>query len=261
MHQLLAVLRRDALGAFQKRSPLLVQLVLVLVLPTLLALQVHAWQPVWGDMDPLGALMLGLVVADTLWTATIQWSRVMHRAQVRGELEALLATGARLGNLLLLTPGFQALVSLVRCVLYIVIMVGVYGASLETGQFHSALLFLLLMGFGFGSVGVMSMCMTLAMRSREPFGPLFWLTSLLICGTLSPIHALPPRLGWLGQHLPPGALLEGLRMTLLRNTPLEALQRPLISLGLSTCVLILMAWFVARRTRRLLLREGIHGDT
>jgi hypothetical protein len=263
MYQLLAMIQRDAAEAWARRAPLWQQVALVLLLPMVVVVWTRAWGPPSGldAAEARGALGLGLVVLDLLWTATITWSRSIYRAQVRGELEVLVASGVNLPRLLVLMPAFAALCSLARCLLYMTILLGFFGASMQTVQLHSAVVFLLLAGFGLGALGVMSMCLTLMMRSPEPLGPALWGACLLICGPLAPSGSLPPWLEAVGAALPPGALLLGLRGSLLRGASLPQLHDPLLFLGSATLVLLALAWALARYTRRLLRWEGVpRGD-
>lgn len=263
MFQLLAMIQRDAAEAWARRSPLWLQALLVLVLPLLVVVWTRSWGPPRG-MDAVaarGALGLGLVVMDLLWTATITWSRSIYRAQVHGELEVLVAAGVNLPRLLVQMPAFAALCSLARCALYMILLLGFFGVSLQTAQLHSAAVFLLVAGFGLGALGVMSMCLTLIMRSPEPLGPALWALCLLICGTTAPSGSLPPWVEAVGGALPPGALLQGLRGALLQGLPLGQLQEPLLFLGGATLLLLLLAYGLARYTRRLLRWEGVpRGD-
>jgi hypothetical protein len=260
MHQLLAMMQRDAAEAWERRASLWLQMGLSWLLPTALWVWSQSWGASGDEGARRGALALGLVVMDALWTASILWSRAIHRAQVWGELEILLSSGVGLGRLLLITPAFSAACSLARCAVYLLLMWGLYGASFETSQLHGALLFLLLAGFALGAVGVMSMCLTLLMRSPEPLGPTLWGASLLLCGALSPQGAPTGWAGELGAALPAGALLEGLRGALLRGQSAGAQWEALVRLGLGTAALLAVAWVVVRHTRALLMREGVHGE-
>ncbi|MBM4371399.1 MAG: ABC transporter permease, partial [Deltaproteobacteria bacterium] len=144
----------------------------------------------WGGEYFLFAVT-GVAVGDAMWVALSGFAARVRYDQMVGTLDAMLATPAPLGRLVLGSGAYPLCKALLRLMLYLVLGYAFSGTSPDEG----ALLLLLILPLtflGFGALGVVSAALTLVVKRGEPVGA-FAAVSFLVAGTLYPVETLP---GW-----------------------------------------------------------------
>lgn len=205
----------------------------------------------YGGAGYVGFWIVGLAVADLFHAMTSALPARIRQAQVEGTLEAMLATPAPAGLVVVAAGLGDVLVALVRLAVYLVAGALVMGVTFGPVHLGSLLLSSALSLLAFAALGLFGGAITMSLRRSDPVTTLAALASVLIGGVLYPVDVLPPLLAAAAYALPSAPALEAVRLALFTGAPPAALGRELLALGAFTVVVgpLGALWF-ARALRR-----------
>ena len=200
--------------------------------------------------------LVGLIVMDFQHVSVSAFSTRIRQAQTLGTLEAILATPAPFGAVLLASPLYDFLSSALRAVLYLVA-----GSLLFNVHVGSAKPFVTLVGgilglFTFVSLGLCAGAFTLLLRKGDPISLFLGGVSMLLGGVWYPRAALPHWLTWLGDLLPVTHTLEIVRRSLFAGAGFGELGRPFLALALLGAVFFPLGLVLFRAALRRAREEG-----
>lgn len=262
--QWMATIQRDLHLLWTRRYLWTGQVLWSVAIPSLLYLSTQSWtlktpSPSWGTnpQEHFGALILGLVWMDALWSAAYAWSHSLWKFWRSGRLEALQAAGASPRFALLQQLSATLSASVLRSLLYLSLAIFVFGASFHWIHWSDLLFF-----GGLGLVQVLAISLisanlTLQLRQIEPLGRILWGASTVLTGAFIPLPTLPEQIQTLSPYLPLTLPLTGMRHTLLQ-TPTSPTLHDHWLLGLTagfwTC---LAAWNLYTLLKRG-AEDGLH---
>jgi len=203
--------------------------------------------------------LIGMAFMDYMWVSMRTFSQQVRMAQFMGTLEAMLVTPTPPFAVILYSAAYTYLWTTLRSVVYMLLGVAVFGASLGQVHLGSMVLFVGLIVLTFSGIGLASAAMTLYLKQSDPLTALVGGVSFLFAGIVYPVQSLPDVLQPVAWALPMTHAVEGLRLALLSGqSPLELWFHAAILL-IWGAVAFPLAFLLLRKVLKVLSREGSFG--
>ncbi|NOZ01278.1 MAG: ABC transporter permease [Deltaproteobacteria bacterium] len=203
--------------------------------------------------------LIGMAFLDYMWVSMRTFSQQIRMAQFMGTLEAMLVTPTHPFAIILYSAAYTYVWTTLRSVIYLVLGVTVFGASLGNVNVASMILFVGLIVLTFSGIGLASAAVTLYLKQADPLTALLGGVSFLFAGIVYPVQSLPPILQKVAWALPMTHAVEGLRQALLMGrTPLELASHAAV-LAAWGLIAFPMAFLLLRHVLKLLSKEGSFG--
>lgn len=205
----------------------------------------------YGGAGYLGFWLIGFAVGEFFWSTMTALARRVRQAQLEGTLEAMLATPAREGVVVLAAAVPELTLAAARMAL--VLVAGALFTGVRFGPVHAGSLALVA---GLALAAFLALCavggaMVMTLRRTDPVTALAGLVAAVAGGVFYPVSVLP---GWLADAayaLPIAPALEGLRLAIFTGAAPGAIARELVALGGFVAVVgPLAAWLTSRALRR-----------
>jgi ABC-2 type transport system permease protein len=175
----------------------------------------------------------------------------LRGAQIRGTLEPLLLTKARLPELFI---GWSLYPIIKSSIFFIVFLIGAFlmiGVDLSGANFGVAFSVLLLIVIVLGNFGLLAASFTLVFKQSDPFTRGMLLAAGFLSGAAFPVTLLPGWLQAVGKALPQTHALEATRLAVLQGASFSELAGSVGALLIYAGALLpLSVWTFARAMRR-----------
>lgn len=192
----------------------------------------------------------GMLIVDVTLRA---FTRRVTRAQHSGLLEAAVMSRTPLWRILLVMPTFDVAMRYVVCC--VLISFGVLAAGVvPVAHFGLAAVVLALGLLTMTAIAMVSASISVVVKYTDPIGLLVALASAICGGVVYPRDVLPPALARMGELLPIGPLVDGLRAATLGDTAgaMDAIVQLTVALAVLSPLAIAMSVYGMRR----LLADG-----
>jgi ABC-2 type transport system permease protein len=206
--------------------------------------------------DYFAFVLIGIAFSGYMGFSLSSFAQSIREGQVMGTLEVMLISPTRLSTILISSSLWSCLMTTLRVLLYLLIGVLVFGASLGKANVLTALVVLTLSITSFSGIGILSAALVLLLKKGDPVAWIFGGVSSLLAGVYYPISVLPAWLEPLSRFLPLTYALDGMRLALLRGYSLYQIRLDLLVLLAFTLVLTPLALFIFRQALRRAKMEG-----
>jgi len=193
----------------------------------------------------------GMLIVDVTLRAFTR--RVTH-AQKSGLLEAAVMTRTPLWRILLVMPTFDVATRYVVCWGLLVAGLVLDGGAVTTAQMGWIAAVLALGLAAMTTIAMVSASISIIVKYTDPLGLLVALASAVCGGIVYPRADLPPALAFVGDHLPIGPLVDGLRAAVAGDA--DGAAAAVTTLGLTVAVLAPVAVGMSIYGMRRLLGDG-----
>lgn len=221
-----------------------------------------------GDSPGLGAYraqyfefaLLGTIVLAFASVALQSFSQTITEEQRAGTLEVLISGPTGIPTLLAGMFVVPLANTLFTVAIYLIIAVGLFGASFALGGVLPGLVLLVLTLTTFCAFGILSAALIVVSKRGDPLSLGIAHLTTFLGGAMFPVTVLPEWLQAAARFFPPYYGLEGLRQALLLDAGFAGVRDELVVVGAFAAVLLplsLAAFRLALRSARVL---GTLGD-
>ncbi len=170
-------------------------------------------RPYGGDYLSFGIVGLLVTELQQVGVSSLAWR--VRMAQVRGTLEAELATPAPAWIVLGAAPVYEFAAAALRSAAYLVAASWLLGVRYERANGAAVALVVPFVLLAFVGLGLLTAAATMLSRRQNPVAVVLGAASLFLSGVLYPVSVLPPWLQAAARFLPLTHALEALRGALL----------------------------------------------
>lgn len=206
--------------------------------------------------DYFSFAVVGVSLHSFLQALLVRLSSSIRGAQVLGTLEAVIATRANLGVVIVCMPLYSILQTSVRVLLYFGLGHLLFGMQLQLQSWMPALVVLALTALAFASLGLLTASLTIVFKRADQLGLLVAGLAFFLGGVYYPVDVLPEWLRTVGQAVPLTPALQALRRLLLEGEGWEAVRSSVLSLALFALVCTPLSMWTFRWAVRRAMRDG-----
>ncbi len=206
--------------------------------------------------DYFSFVLIGLAFTGFLGLSLSNFAQSIREGQVMGTLEIMLLSPTRLSTILLSSSLWAYLLTTVRVLVYLLVGVLIFGASLGKANVGTALLVMFLSIASFSGIGILSAALVLLVKKGDPIAWLIGGASSLLAGVYYPVSVLPDWLEPLSRLLPLTYSLNAMRLAVLQGYSIYELRFDILALVAFTVVLTPLAFLVFRKALKRAKMEG-----
>ncbi len=207
-------------------------------------------------LDYFSYVLVGVALSNYLTTAMMAFAAKIRNEQVTGTLEAMLATPASIGAIVLGSSLWDFLLTSLKVVVYLLVGWLFFGVPLRSDGLLPGLLILALTILAFSGIGILSAAFILYLKRGDPITYLIATGSALLGGVFFPPESMPSWLSRFSTWLPITYALRALRRALLRGSGLRELLPDLEALALFAALLVPLGALAFRLAVRKARQEG-----
>ncbi len=248
----LAFIKRDIVEEMSYRFAFLMRLGgIVLVAFTLSFLSKLIGKAAVPYLRPYGGdyfsfVLIGIAFSGYLQVAVSEFSRSIRDAQMKGTLEAVLATPTGIPTIVFCSSLYRFVWTSLTVVLYLLIGGIIFGVRMTGANLLGALLILLLTIASFSGIGIISASFVMVFKKGDPLALALFGASVLLGGVYYPIAVLPPWLQKISYVVPIRHSLEGMRLCLLRQASFQMIAPSVMALVGFAAVLLPLGFLCFR---------------
>jgi ABC-2 type transport system permease protein len=187
--------------------------------------------------DYFSFVLIGIAFSGYFGVGLSSFSNRLRQAQTTGTLEAMLATPARLSEIIISSSLWEYIMTTLRVVVYLAVGVLLMNANLN-GNIFAATVILILTIITFSSLGIISASFVMVLKRGDPVAWAFSAVSTLLGGVYYPITILPDWLQMLARLLPITYALEGMRLALLQDASVNEILPQIVALIIFSVILL-----------------------
>ncbi len=204
----------------------------------------------------LSFVVIGLAFARYFQLTLTMFSDSIRQAQQTGCLEAMMSSQTDSLTIVLMSSLYGLISGAVQLLLILIA-----GAVMMKVDFSHMNVFATVMVFGFSilsfvAFGVLSAAAILWLKKGDPFTWILGGMGTMLGGAYFPIQVLPHWLQNVSFLIPITYSLDALRLTMLKGYSVQMVERPLLTLGLMTAVLLPISLVVFAAMVRKGRKEG-----
>lgn len=206
--------------------------------------------------DYFSFVLIGLAFTGFLGLSLSGFAQSIREGQMMGTLEIMLLSPTRLSAILLSSSVWGYVMTTFRVVIYLIVGVLVFGASLGQANYGTAILVMLLSIASFSGIGIISASFVLLTKKGDPIAWALGGASSLLAGVYYPISVLPDWLEPISRFLPLTYALDAMRLAMLKGQTLYELRFDLLILLAFTFVLTPISFLIFRLALKRAKKEG-----
>jgi len=206
--------------------------------------------------DYFSFVLIGLAFTGFLGLSLSNFAQNIREGQVMGTLEIMLLSPTRLSVILLSSSLWAYLLTTLRVLVYLLVGVLIFGASLGKANVGAGLLVMLLGIASFSGIGILSAALVLLVKKGDPISWLIGGASSLLAGVYYPVSVLPDWLEPLSRVLSLTYCLNAMRLAILQGYSIYELRFDILALIGFTVVLTPLAFLVFRKALKRAKVEG-----
>ena len=206
--------------------------------------------------DYFAFVLIGLGLRRYLSHSLHSLAGAIGEEQGLGTLEALLVTPTSFQSVFFLLSLLSFIYAMLNLLFYLFLGVVLFQVRMPYANFPGALFVLLLTTITFNAFGLFSASFILVFKKGSITEPFLEGFSSFLGGVYFPITLLPNWLHKVSEFVPMTYALRMLRLCLLKGTPLSALGRDLLVLGLLTMALFPISLWTFSQALKKAKRDG-----
>jgi len=206
--------------------------------------------------DYFSFVLIGIAFSGYLRVGLTSFSGSIREAQMRGTLEALLATPTSISLIIFASSLWPFIWTTFNVLVYITFGVLVFKATLNLGSLLGAFLILVLTVIAHSAIGILSASFVVVFKRGNPIDWLIGIGSTLLGGIYYPVEALPSWLRGVASLLPITHSLKGMRGAILQGLSLSEVLGDIFFLLVFSMVLLPLAVFVFGKALNKAKRDG-----
>jgi ABC-2 type transport system permease protein len=206
--------------------------------------------------DYFSFVLIGLAFSGYMGLSLSSFAQSIREGQMMGTLEIILLSPTRLSAILLSSSLWSYLLTTLRVVIYLVVGVMVFGASLSQANFVTAIVVLVLSIASFSGIGILSAAIVLMVKKGDPVAWALGNVSSLLAGVYYPIAVLPDWLEPISRFIPLTYALDAMRLAMLKGSSLYDVRLDILALLGFTLVLTPLAFLVFQKALKRAKKEG-----
>lgn len=218
-------------------------------------------QEVIGHLQPYGVgyfayVLLGLALFSFMGTGISGLAAQVGWEQVKGTLEAILATPLRPGTLALGLSLSGVLYACGEMAGYLLFGVVLLGAPVGNANLPSAAIILLFAVVSFNSLGLLAASVIMIFKRGNPVAWVFQGVAGLLGGVYFPVEVLPQWLQPLSALLPVTYAVRGLELAVYQGASIPTLQGEILPLAILAAILLPLGLLSLAAAIRKAKRDG-----
>jgi ABC-2 type transport system permease protein len=206
--------------------------------------------------DYFSFVLIGIAFSGYMGLSLSSYADSIREGQKMGTLEIILLSPTRLSNILLSSSLWSYLLTTLRVVVYLVVGVMVFGASLSQANFVTAIVVLVLSIASFSSIGILSAALVLMVKKGDPVAWILGSVSSLLAGVYYPVTVLPDWLEPISRCLPLTYALDAMRLAMLKGSSLYEVRFDILALLGFILVLTPLAFLFFKKALKRAKTEG-----
>jgi len=206
--------------------------------------------------DYFSFVLIGLAFTGFLGLSLSNFAESIREGQMMGTLEIMLLSPTRLSAILVSSSLWAYVLTTIRVVVYLIVGVLIFGASVESANVPTAILVMLLSIASFSGIGILSAAIVLIVKRGDPVAWALGSASSLLAGVYYPITVLPDWLMPLSRILPLTYALDAMRLAMLQGYTIYQLRFDILILLGFTIILTPLSFFVFRKALKRAKAEG-----
>jgi ABC-2 type transport system permease protein len=206
--------------------------------------------------DYFSFVLIGLAFTGFLGLSLSNFAQSIRDGQMMGTLEIMLLSPTRLSAILISSSLWAYIFTTVRVVVYLIVGVVIFGASLNQANIGAALVIMLLAIASFSGIGILSASFVLIMKKGDPIAWVLSGASSLLAGVYYPVTVLPDWLEPISKILPLTYALDAMRLAMLQNYSFYELRVDILALLGFTLILTPISFFVFKLALKRAKKEG-----